>query len=238
MLELRHISKSFRSKKGIKRVLDDISFTFPRGENVAILGGNGSGKSTLVRMICGMELPDSGRVRRAGKVSFPLGFAGAVSPNMTGRDNVRFAARIYGADVGQVERFVYEFSELGRAYDLPVVTYANSMRARLSYGISIALKFDMYVADEMVAVGDPAFKRKCLDVFAERAKDATVLIVSSLTTSPTRFCSSGMVLRDGRLGELMPLPDAIAAYDGTARKAAASPDPESPDPASPAGAAH
>lgn len=221
LLELRHISKGFRSKKGIKRVLDDISFTFRRGENIAILGGNGSGKSTLVRMICGMELPDSGGIRREGTVSFPLGFAGAISPNMTGRDNVRFVARIYGANVGQVERFVYEFSELGRAYDLPVVTYANSMRARLSYGISMALKFDMYVVDEMVAVGDPAFKRKCLEVFAERAKDATVLIVSSVTTSPARFCSTGMILKDGRLGELMPLTDAIAAYSGAAEKTAA-----------------
>ena len=70
LLELRHISKGFRSKKGIKRVLDDISFTFRRGENIAILGGNGSGKSTLVRMICGMELPDSGGIRREGTVSF------------------------------------------------------------------------------------------------------------------------------------------------------------------------
>ena len=220
LLELRHISKGFRSKKGIRRVLDDISFTFRQGENIAILGGNGSGKSTLVRMICGMELPDSGGIRREGTVSFPLGFAGAISPNMTGRDNVRFVARIYGANVGQVERFVYEFSELGRAYDLPVVTYANSMRARLSYGISMALKFDMYVVDEMVAVGDPAFKRKCLEVFAERSKDATVLIVSSVTTSPARFCSTGMILKDGKLGELMPLSDAIAAYSGTAEKAA------------------
>lgn len=221
MLELRHISKGFRSKKGIKRVLDDISFTFQSGENIAILGGNGSGKSTLVRMICGMELPDSGGIRREGTVSFPLGFAGAISPNMTGRDNVRFIARIYGANVGQVERFVYEFSELGRAYDLPVVTYANSMRARLSYGISMALKFDMYVVDEMAAVGDPAFKRKCLEVFSERAKDATVLIVSSVTTTPTRFCSRAMILQDGKLGELMPLPEAVAAYTGMAEKTVA-----------------
>lgn len=221
MLELKHISKGFRSKKGIKRVLDDISFTFGSDENIAILGGNGSGKSTLVRMICGMELPDSGKIRRDGRVSFPLGFAGAISPNMTGRDNVRFVARVYGAHVAQVERFVYEFSELGRAYDLPVVTYANSMRARLSYGISMALKFDMYVADEMVAVGDPAFKRKCLEVFAERARDAPVLIVSSLTTSPARFCSSGMILKNGKLGELIPFSDAVAAYNGTAEKTVA-----------------
>lgn len=221
LLELRHISKGFRSKKGTKRVLDDISFTFRSGENIAILGGNGSGKSTLVRMICGMELPDSGVIRREGTVSFPLGFAGAISPNMTGRDNVRFVARVYGAHVGQVERFVYEFSELGRAYDLPVVTYANSMRARLSYGISMALKFDMYVVDEMAAVGDPAFKRKCLEVFAERARGATVLIVSSVTTTPARLCSTGMILKDGKLGEPMPLSDAIAAYSGTAPQPAA-----------------
>ncbi|QVQ28051.1 ABC transporter ATP-binding protein [Achromobacter deleyi] len=221
VLELRHISKGFRSKKGVKRVLNDISFKFREGENMAILGGNGSGKSTLARMICGMELPDSGQVHRQGTVSFPLGFAGAISPNMTGRDNVRFVARIYGANVAQVERFVYEFSELGRAYDLPVVTYANSMRARLSYGISMALKFDVYVVDEMVAVGDPAFKRKCLEIFAERSKDATVIIVSSVTTSPARFCSVGMILQDGKLSEVAPLKDTIARYSAVPQEAAA-----------------
>lgn len=128
-----------------------------------------------------------------------------------------------------MERFVYEFSELGRAYDLPVVTYANSMRARLSYGISMALKFDMYVVDEMVAVGDPAFKRKCLEVFAERAKDATVLIVSSVTTSPARFCSTGMILKDGRLGELMPLTDASRPIAARRKRPSRSPDSTPPE---------
>ncbi|OZI74936.1 ABC transporter ATP-binding protein [Bordetella genomosp. 12] len=205
LISLYDVSKAFRSKKGVKTVLDRVRFDFVAGQNVAILGANGSGKSTLLRMISAMELPDSGVVRRRARVSYPLGFAGAISSSMTGRDNVRFIARVYGCDVAEVERFVQEFSELGRAYDLPVSTYANSMRARLSYGVSMALACDVYVVDEMLAVGDMDFKRKCLEVFAERSRGATILMTSSSTTTVRRFCTHGLILRDGRLqgfGEL------------------------------------
>ncbi|OZI41220.1 sugar ABC transporter ATP-binding protein [Bordetella genomosp. 5] len=212
VVSLRDVRKGFRSKKGTRHVLDGVSFDFAAGENVAIFGANGSGKSTLVRMISGMELPDSGRIHRHAVISYPLAFAGAISSNMTGRDNVRFVARVYGCDVGEVERFVYEFSELGRAYDLPVATYANSMRARLSYGISMALVCDVYVVDEMLAVGDMAFKRKCLEVFAERTRGATILMASSATTTVRRFCTHAVILRDGRLVDFGPLPEVAERF--------------------------
>jgi len=197
IISLRNVCKGYRSKKGIRRILDDVSFDFRGGENLAILGGNGSGKSVLLRMICGMELPDSGTVQRAVSISYPLGFAGGISSNMTGRDNVRFIARIYGCDVPDVERFVYDFSELGRSFDLPVVTYANSMRARLSYGISMALRCDVYVVDEMAAVGDVNFKRKCLEVFAERSRGATIIMAANAPTTVRRFCSHGVIMQHG-----------------------------------------
>ncbi|AMD47688.1 ABC transporter ATP-binding protein [Bordetella holmesii F627] len=213
MISLKEVSKAFRSKKGAKTVLDRISVDFIAGQNVAILGANGSGKSTLLRMVSAMELPDRGSVERRARVSYPLGFAGAISSSMTGRDNVRFIARVYGCDLAHVERFVQNFSELGRAYDLPVSTYANSMRARLSYGVSMALACDVYVVDEMLAVGDMDFKRKCLDVFAERSRGATILMTSSSTTTVRRFCTHGLILRDGRLqgfGELADVAERFA----------------------------
>lgn len=212
VVSLRDVRKGFRSKKGIRHVLDGVSFDFVEGENVAIFGGSGSGKSTLVRMISGMELPDSGSIHRRAVVSYPLAFAGAISSNMTGRDNVRFVARVYGCDVGEVERFVYDFSELGRAYALPVATYANSMRARLSYGLSMALVCEVYVVDEMLAVGDMDFKRKCLEVFAERTRGATILMASSSNTTVRRFCTHGVVLRDGRLSGYGPLAEAAERF--------------------------
>ncbi|AHV92855.1 ABC transporter ATP-binding protein [Bordetella holmesii] len=213
VISLKEVSKAFRSKKGAKTVLDRISVDFIAGQNVAILGANGSGKSTLLRMVSAMELPDRGSVERRARVSYPLGFAGAISSSMTGRDNVRFIARVYGCDLAHVERFVQNFSELGRAYDLPVSTYANSMRARLSYGVSMALACDVYVVDEMLAVGDMDFKRKCLDVFAERSRGATILMTSSSTTTVRRFCTHGLILRDGRLqgfGELADVAERFA----------------------------
>ncbi len=212
VIALRDVSKAFRSKKGMKAVLDRVSFDFIAGRNVAIFGANGSGKSTLLRMISAMELPDSGVVHRMARVSYPLGFAGAISSSMTGRDNVRFIARVYGCDVADVERFVQEFSELGRAYDLPVSTYANSMRARLSYGVSMALACDVYVVDEMLAVGDMDFKRKCLEVFTERSRGATILMTSSSTTTVRRFCTHGVILRDGRLQDFGELQEVAARF--------------------------
>ncbi|MFJ0452511.1 ABC transporter ATP-binding protein [Bordetella bronchiseptica] len=225
IISLRNVCKGYRSKKGIRRILDDVSFEFRGGENLAILGGNGSGKSVLLRMICGMELPDSGTVQRAVSVSYPLGFAGGISSNMTGRDNVRFIARIYGCDVPDVERFVYDFSELGRSFDLPVVTYANSMRARLSYGISMALRCDVYVVDEMAAVGDVNFKRKCLEVFAERSRGATIIMAANAPTTVRRFCSHGVIMQQGAMTHYGPLDETIARYTQSAPAPAAEAEP-------------
>ena len=154
MIALHNIAKSYPLPRGKKVVLDDVNITFRPGENMGILGLNGAGKSTLMRIIGGAELPDSGKVVRKSRVSWPIGFAGGFHGSLTGRENLRFTSRIYGSDIRKVTEFVEDFSELGPYMDMPVRTYSSGMKSKLAFGLSMAIGFDFYLIDEAYSVGD------------------------------------------------------------------------------------
>ena len=135
---------------GKSHVLHGATFDVRPGEIVALLGRNGAGKSTLLRVMSGAILPNSGRVLSDGNISFPIGLANSMHPQMTGAQNARFIARIYGADTDKVRAFVEDFAELGERFYLPVRTYSSGMQARLSFGINMALNFDTYLIDKIV----------------------------------------------------------------------------------------
>ena len=213
MVEIDCVSKRYRLKSGWKTVLDEASIVFPVGKNVGILGLNGAGKSTLLRIIAGVEPPDSGTVYRGMRLSWPIGFGGGVHNSMTGRENARFIARIYGAPLKKVETFAEEFSELGDYFNMPVRTYSSGMRARLAFAVSMAAEFDCYLVDEVVAVGDARFNKKYRDAFKERLKSASMIMVSHSVKTIREFCQSGAVLHDGRLGYYESLDDAMKTYD-------------------------
>jgi capsular polysaccharide transport system ATP-binding protein len=156
---LKEVSKRYRLRHGEKIVLDNVTFAFPRGVSVAVLGLNGAGKSTLIRLIAGAEEPTSGHIIRYTRISWPLGFSGGFAGSMTGKENVRFVARIYGQDVDEVEEFVRAFADIGEHYNMPVRTYSAGMRARLAFGVSMAIDFDCYLVDEILAVGDAVFRK-------------------------------------------------------------------------------
>ena len=149
MILFENVSKAYRSPKFTKVILRDFSMEFPTGRNIGLLGVNGAGKSTVLRMIAGTEYPDSGRIRRFTRVSFPLGFSGSFKGNLTARENCRFVARIYGLDTKAVERFVEEFAEIGKSFELPISTYSSGMRSRVSFGLSMAIDFECYLVDEI-----------------------------------------------------------------------------------------
>lgn len=213
MIALRHVRKSYGNGPARKLVLDDLSALFDLGADVGILGANASGKSTLLRIIGGMERPDSGTVLRRCRVSYPVGFAGGFHPAMSGRDNVRFIARLYGASAEAVVRYVRDFIEIGAQFDQPLLTYSNNMRARLTFATSLALEFDVYLVDEVTAVGDIAFKRKCMLAFAERRRNARIIMVSQAATTIGKLCQRGAILEDGRLRLFDTMADAIAAFE-------------------------
>lgn len=200
MIELINVEKHYRLKNGGRKlVLDNINTVFPRGRNVGILGLNGSGKSTLIRIIGGAERPNSGRVKKTVSVSWPLGLAPSFSGSLTGTENLRFVARIYDHDIDEVTDFVRDFAELGRYMDEPIKTYSSGMRAKLAFGLSMAMDFQVYLIDETLSVGDAAFQEKAKRVFDERAARSSLIVASHHVSVMRDYCQSAGVLADGKL---------------------------------------
>lgn len=212
MIELRGITKTYRLGSGYRRIVDNVTMTIPRGRSLGLLGRNGAGKSTLLRMIAGTVEPDKGRIIRRAAVSWPLGFAGSFHGMMTGAQNVRFVARIYGRDPDALIEYVADFAELGEALYMPVGSYSSGMRARLAFGVSMGVAFDYYLVDETTAVGDANFKKKCRTVFAERLVKSDVIMVSHSTAMLLDYCKAGAVLEDGRLTYYENIHDAVEAH--------------------------
>ncbi len=199
VISLQQVSKAYRTSHGNHVVIDGLTAEFENGHNVGIIGRNGAGKSTLMRLISGAETPDSGRIVRRGRVSWPVGFSGGFSGSLTGSENARFVARIYGMPTEQVLAFAIQFSELGEYFNMPVKTYSSGMRARLAFALSMAIDFDVYLVDEITAVGDSQFQKKCRAAFEQRRGRSTLIIVSHDMTTIRNYCDTCAVLKDGKL---------------------------------------
>jgi capsular polysaccharide transport system ATP-binding protein len=213
MIQLDEVFKFYRTDGHVKIVLDHASTVFQSGRSYGLLGVNGAGKSTTLRMIAGTELPNSGKIHRSVRVSWPLGFAGGFHPLMTGRENVKFVARIYGADVRKVLLFVEDFSELGDYMDVAVKTYSSGMMARLAFGLSMAIEFDCYLIDEITAVGDARFQMRCKKAFDARRQNADLIVVSHSMATIKDYCESGAVIVDGHLMMFESVDKAIEIYN-------------------------
>ena len=212
MIELKNVTKVYPTRHGANVVLRDISATFPAMINYGILGRNGAGKSTLLRILAGTERPDDGSVTRQGRISWPIGFGGGFSGALTGEENSKFVARVYGVDVDQVLGFALEFSELGDYFAMPVRTYSSGMRARLAFALSMAVDFDVYLVDEVTAVGDSQFQAKCKRAFDERRNRSSVLIVSHNMGTIKSYCQRAAVLRNGKLLQFDSVAEAARVY--------------------------
>jgi capsular polysaccharide transport system ATP-binding protein len=212
MIEFRDVSKHYLTPTSRKVIVDHLNLTLPSGAKIGILGRNGAGKSTLIGMIAGTVRPNAGEIRRRGSISWPLGFAGSFANDLTGRQNVRFVARIYGIDTDALVDYVQDFAELGEFIDMPVRSYSSGMKARLAFGLSMGVSFDWYLVDEITAVGDTAFRKKSLSVFKSRLHDSGLLMVSHSTGTIRSYCTSGLVLEDGVAQYFENVADAIAAH--------------------------
>lgn len=199
MISLEGISKAYPVKHGLHLVLHDISLDFPERVNVGVVGRNGAGKSTLLRIVAGVEAPDQGRVVRRGRVSWPIGFSGGFNGSLTGEENCRFVARIYGESTDRVCEFSRDFAELGKYFEMPVKTYSSGMKARLAFGLSMAIDFDVYLVDEVTAVGDAEFQKKCRAAFEARSERSSVIIVSHSLKTIREYCEICAVLDSGRV---------------------------------------
>lgn len=213
MITLHRVTKTYPTLRGVNVVLNNLCAQFPERRNIGIIGRNGAGKLTLMRLISGSEWPDSGTIIRNARVSWPVGFSGGFSGSLTGAENARFVARIYGMDVDAISAFACTFSELGEYFDMPVKTYSSGMRARLAFALSMAVNFDVYLVDEITAVGDTRFQRKCRAAFDERRGRSTLIIVSHDMATIRNYCDSCALLRNGQLHFFETFDEAQWAYE-------------------------
>jgi ABC-2 type transport system ATP-binding protein len=181
--------------------LRDASFRIEPGESVGFIGRNGSGKTTLLRLLAGVFRPTSGRLAVAGRVGSLLELGAGFHHDFTGRDNIYLSASIYGLRKREVdERFdsIVEFSELDRFIDLPVRTYSAGMYMRLGFSIAVNVDADVLLLDEVFAVGDEAFQRKCVSRILEfRQQGKTIAFVSHSGPALERMCDRAILLREG-----------------------------------------
>ncbi len=213
MIRFENVTKTFRMKGQSKTVARDINAVFPTGRSVALMGRNGAGKSTLLQMIAGTLDPTSGRIVSTGTISWPIGFAGSFHPELTGAQNTRFVARIYGADADELVDFVEDFAGLGVHFRLPFRTYSSGMKSRLAFGVSMGIRFDTYLVDEVTAVGDAAFRDRSDTLFKARMAGAGAVVVSHGVDQLRKLCDAGAVLEDGQLTYYDRVDDAITHHN-------------------------
>ncbi|NVJ64331.1 MAG: ABC transporter ATP-binding protein [Flavobacteriaceae bacterium] len=215
MIRFENVTKEYVTDGKVKTVVRDLNVTVPSGRSVGLLGRNGAGKSTLLRMVSGATTPTSGRIVTRGNVSWPVGFAGSFHPDLTGLQNCRFIARIYGVDTDELAAFVEEFANLGMSFRLPFRTYSSGMRSRLAFGISMGIHFDIYLVDEITAVGDAAFRARSDRLFKARLRNAGAVVCSHAMPQIRLLCDCGIVLDDGHGYYYDDLEDAIAHHEET-----------------------
>lgn len=213
MITLENVSKSYQVRSGVHRVLQGLSAEFPPDRNIGILGKNGAGKTTLLRLIAGVEGADSGRIIRKGRISWPIGFAGGFHGSLSGRENIRFVCRIHRVDYRKIIRFVEDFSELGEYIDMPFKTYSSGMKAKLGFGVSMAIDFDCYLVDEVTAVGDESFRQKCSKIFAERRARSNLIMVSHSISTIKQYCDTAAVLSKRNLIFFETVDEAVQYYN-------------------------
>lgn len=222
MIWLDNLNKIYRLKGRRTIVADNVNAVFPTGSSVGLLGRNGAGKSTLLRMIAGTVSPSSGRVVSDGSISWPVGFSGSFHGELTGAQNVRFVARIYGVDSDELVDYVADFAALGQHYHQPFASYSSGMRSRLAMGTSMGIHFDTYLVDEVTSVGDADFRAKSQRVFQDRMSNSSAIVVSHSMPMIRRMCNMGAVLDRGRLTVFEDLDEAIAHHETILRVAAGS----------------
>lgn len=199
---------------------DDLSFTVPRGEALALLGDNGAGKSTALKMITGVCFPTSGTIEVHGRVSSLLELSAGFDMKLSGMENIDMRCQLWGLSKEESRQLIpriVEFSELDQYIDQPMRTYSSGMRARLGFAFASSIRPDILVVDEALAVGDRKFARKCRErvsgIIAN--ENVTVLFVTHSTSMAKEFCHQGIVIRKGRAVFGGDIKDAIDFYESS-----------------------
>jgi len=184
--------------------LDDVSFSVDQGESIGLMGLNGSGKSTLLKLVNGIMRPDTGSVLTRGRIAGLIATGAGFHPQLTGRENVYLNAAILGMSEAETKRKfdeIVDFAQVGKFLDTQVGNYSSGMFARLGFAVAVHVDSDIFLVDEVLAVGDKPFKKKCIQKIQEiRSEGRTLFYVSHAPGSVRKVCDRVLVLEQGRLG--------------------------------------
>lgn len=222
MIELRNVTKSYKTKYGRHYVYRNVSVIFPEGKNIGIIGPNGAGKSTLLKLIGKIDYPDSGEIITNKRISWPVAFTGGFQGSLTGLEIVKFVCMIYGAngEISEKINFVKEFTELGKYFEMPIKTYSAGMKARLAFALSMAFDFDYYLIDEVTAVGDMNFRKKCNQILKEKLQKANVIITSHNIEHLKNLCDIFAIPYQGDLLIFDNFKEAVKFYEKISQQSA------------------
>ncbi len=183
--------------------LNDVSAVIREGESVALFGHNGSGKSTLLKLISGVLRPDAGQVLTRGRVAGLIEVGAGFHPDLSGRENIYLNAAILGMEKKEIDaRFdeIVAFSEIEQFIDTEVKHYSSGMFVRLAFAVAIHTTLDVLLVDEVLAVGDEPFQKKCLDKIRElQGQGKTIVVVSHALDTAANLCPRGILLEKGRV---------------------------------------
>ena len=221
MIQVEHATKTFtmsyqrslkqtvlaksrgRKTHDVFAAVDDVSFEVREGESVGLMGLNGSGKSTLLKLISGVMRPDSGSVLTRGRIAGLIATGTGFDLQLSGRENLYLNAAILGMSRAETDRKfdeIVEFADVGRFLDTPVGVYSSGMYSRLGFSVAVHVDCDVFIADEVLAVGDKPFKKKCMAKMQEvRRSGVTLFYVSHAAGSVKKMCDRVLVLEKGRL---------------------------------------
>jgi len=216
-IELKNVTKFYQMKHKKNYILKDCSIKIPANLNIGLLGRNGAGKSTLLRMLGGIENPNKGKIILPNKTfSWPMALSGGFQGSLSGKDNVKFIARVYGYEENELDNLIQEikdFSELEDFFDEPIKTYSSGMKAKLAFGLSTAIKFNYYLIDETLSVGDTRFKNKCKLKIEELKSSSKVIIVSHDTSVLRDMCDIILMVENKQLKVYDDVEHAIEVYN-------------------------
>ncbi|HAW19284.1 MAG TPA: hypothetical protein DCX14_03800 [Flavobacteriales bacterium] len=221
MFRIDNLTKSYRISGKRHYVFRNLNLDIPEGVNIGILGPNGAGKSTLLRILGGIDFPDSGKVVSDFSVSWPLGLRGGFVNHMSGRENCKMVANLYGLDHGRMRSMISKIRDLsgvGDYFDEPVKYYSSGMSSRLGFALSMSFDFDYFLIDEITSVGDAGFKKMAREALREKAKKSRVIMVSHNLGDLQRFCDIAIYIKDGNLSVYSTIEEAVNQYLKTESK--------------------
>lgn len=216
MITVSNLSKSYLYKGKRINILNDISFKIEKNTSVAILGKNGAGKSTLLRLICGIDYPDSGNIVRECSVSWPVGLVGGFQGSLTARENITFVTKIYLGNnkkiIKEKIKMVEEFAEIGKYFDRPFKTYSSGMKSRITFGLSMAFDFDIYLIDEVTSAGDERFRKRSREILKKRKINSEFIMVDHNLWGLKFHCDKALLIHKGSIIEFDDLEEGIRMH--------------------------